>query len=120
MKPSNQPSQPSSEKNLSLEFAKALLEVEDALMTLKARFEQVERDRNLQAELKQRVAELKNSKLSEMRLELKEIQAKLEVLEINLESQLFSWNSVKEPFWQIVRFGGLGIIIGWILKSYAG
>lgn len=125
MKPSNQPSDPYSEnklseQNLSLEFAKALLEVEDSLVTLKARFEQVERDRNLQAELKQRASELENSKVPEMQAELKEIKAKIEVLEINLATQLFSWSTVKRPFWQIVRFGGLGVIIGWILKYYTG
>ncbi|MGL4619237.1 MAG: DUF2203 domain-containing protein, partial [Chroococcidiopsis sp.] len=46
--------------------------------------------------------------------------AQLETIEVNLESQLFSWGSLKAPFWQAVRFGGLGVIVGWILKSFTG
>ncbi|GAC1482640.1 MAG: hypothetical protein NVS2B14_21410 [Chamaesiphon sp.] len=50
---------------------------------------------------------------------MKQIQDQIETLEVNLESQLFSWGSLKEPFWQAVRFGGLGVVVGWILKSCA-
>jgi len=42
------------------------------------------------------------------------------MLETNLESQLFSWTSLKRPFWQIIRFGGLGVVIGWLLRSCVG
>jgi hypothetical protein len=55
-----------------------------------------------------------------LQTELKQIKEQLETIELNLESQLFSWGSLKEPFWQAVRFGGLGVVIGWILKSCAG
>ncbi len=60
------------------------------------------------------------SPLSEIKAEFLQIQNQLQVLEINLESRLFSWSSVKEPFWQVIRFGGLGVIIGWLLKSCVG
>ncbi|MCA1993960.1 MAG: DUF2203 domain-containing protein, partial [Coleofasciculus sp. S288] len=55
-----------------------------------------------------------------LQAELKRIKEELETIELNLESRLFSWGSLKEPFWQAVRFGGLGVVIGWILKSCAG
>ncbi|MBD0342554.1 MAG: DUF2203 domain-containing protein, partial [Microcoleus sp. Co-bin12] len=55
-----------------------------------------------------------------LKQELREIEKELETIELNLESRLFSWTSIIGPFWQAVRFGGLGILIGWILKSYAG
>ena len=54
---------------------------------------------------------------------LKQLQAlddQLEQIEADLESRLLSWSSFREPFWQIVRFGGIGVIIGVILKSCAG
>ena len=54
---------------------------------------------------------------------LKQLQAlteQLEQIEADLESRLLSWSSFREPFWQIVRFGGLGIGIGVILKSCTG
>ncbi|MFN5964006.1 MAG: DUF2203 domain-containing protein, partial [Pseudanabaena sp.] len=37
-----------------------------------------------------------------------------------LESRLISWSSFQEIFWQVVRFVGIGIIIGVILRSCAG
>jgi len=54
-----------------------------------------------------------------LKVELRQIKEQLEAIEINLESQLFSLGSLKEPFWQAVRFGGLGVVVGWILKSCA-
>jgi hypothetical protein len=36
---------------------------------------------------------------------------------VALESQLFSWNGIKEVFWQAIRFGGLGMVAGWVLRS---
>jgi multidrug resistance efflux pump len=52
--------------------------------------------------------------------QLQEISDRLEQIELDLESRLISWSSFNEIFWQIVRFVGIGIIIGVILKSCAG
>jgi hypothetical protein len=60
------------------------------------------------------------SPFPEIKAEFLQIQNQLQALEINLESRLFSWNSLREPFWQVIRFGGLGVIIGWLLKSCVG
>jgi len=113
--PGSEPNQPDTGAD---EFEQALSEVERSLQALKERYAQVQRDRQRQAELQQR--------REQVRRELRQpsnrqaLQAELETIELNLESQLFSWGSLKEPFWQAVRFGGLGIVIGWILKSFAG
>ncbi|WP_026082475.1 hypothetical protein [Mastigocladopsis repens] len=121
MKPPKQSSNvPSGEENHDQEFEQELLEVEQALVALKERYNQVQADKFHHRELQQRLKQLRHSKLAEMKAELKQIKQQLEVLELNLESQLFSWGSLKEPFWQAVRFGGLGVIIGWLLKSVAG
>jgi DNA repair exonuclease SbcCD ATPase subunit len=56
----------------------------------------------------------------ELHRQFQEISDRLEQLEADLESRLLSWSSLREPFWQIVRFGGLGVVIGVILKSCAG
>lgn len=117
MKPPKKQNEPSGEDS-SQEFQQGLSDVEQALIALKERYEQVENDYNLQNELKRRHSELRKSKLPEMKAELKHIEQQLEVLEINLESRLLNWRSFKDPFWQIVRFSGLGVIIGWLLKSY--
>lgn len=104
------------------EFEQVLSEVEQSLQSLKERYEQVKRDRQQQARLQQRREQLKKqlpntSHRQQLQTELRQIKEQLETIELNLESQLFSWGSLKEPFWQAVRFAGLGIVIGWILKS---
>jgi chromosome segregation ATPase len=107
------------------EFEQALAEVEQSLQSLKERYDQVKRDRSSQAELQHRREQIKRelrsgSNRGSLQTELKQIKEQLETIELNLESQLFSWGSLREPFWQAVRFGGLGVVIGWILKSCAG
>jgi uncharacterized coiled-coil DUF342 family protein len=122
MKPPKQFSNSSPEKNPEPEFEQELEEVERSLLSLKERYTQVQSAREQKAQLQQRRQDLQQNKkpTPEIKAELKHIQQQLEVLEINLESQLFSWRSFKKPFWQAVRFGGMGVIIGWILKSCAG
>jgi predicted RNase H-like nuclease (RuvC/YqgF family) len=102
-----------------LTFEQELAAVEQSLHSLKERYTQVEQDQQEQAQLHQRrdrlQAELEQAKQPELKAELKQIQSRLDELEFNLESRLFSWSSLKEPFWQIVRFGGLGMVLGWFL-----
>lgn len=115
-----QPAESSQQENHEQNFEQDLLEAERSLIVLKERYAQVQADQSLQTELKQHLKQLRHSHSSEMKAELRQIKQQLEVLEVSLESQLFSWSSVKKPFWQAVRFGGLGVIIGWVLKSIAG
>jgi len=123
--PSSDGSKPNQPDTGATEFEQALSEVERSLQSLRERYEQVKRDRQRQAELQHRREQIRkelrrNSNRGSLQAELKQIQEQLDVIELNLESQLFSWGSLKEPFWQAVRFGGLGIVVGWILKSCAG
>lgn len=116
--------------NDDLNLDQALQQVEQSLSNLKQRYIEVEQNQALQAQLRQREAELKKelrrtpsyerSRRQPLRNELRHIQEQLDTIQLNLESQLFSFSSLKEPFWQAIRFGGLGIIVGWILKSCAG
>ena len=103
------------------EFEQAFEEVMRSLVALKERYAQVKEDQQRQAQLLQRQKQLrKRNNRQEIQAELKQIQTQLETIELNLESSLLGWDSLKEPFWQAVRFGGLGVILGWILKSFAG
>lgn len=103
------------------ELGRSLADVERSLIALKERYAQVRLDQQQQAELQQRLKQVKRelprNHSPQLKAELKQIQEQLEAVELNLESQLFTWGSLKEPFWQAVRFGGLGIVVGWILKS---
>lgn len=104
------------------EIEQALDEIERSLLALKERYNQVNRDRALQAELTLQADQLEQQATNrqEIKAELQRIQQELEAIELNLESKLFTWSTLKEPFWQAVRFGGIGIIVGWILKALAG
>ncbi len=103
-------------------FEQILETVERSLQELKERYAQVEQDQPLQKELEARSqlirSQLHQSKSSSLKLELRKIEKQLEELEFNLESHLFSWAGFKEVFWQAVRFGGLGIVVGWSLAFY--
>ena len=117
------PTQPDPQPGDIKEFEQSLLDVEQSLVALKQRYTQVQQDLRRQADLQQRAIqvgqELRKNQLPQLKVELRQIKEQLEAIEINLESQLFSWGSLKEPFWQAVRFGGLGVVVGWILKSCA-
>jgi predicted RNase H-like nuclease (RuvC/YqgF family) len=98
------------------EFETAVAEIERSLQELKARYTQVIQDLQQQTELKLRQKQLKKQarRHPQLQIELAEIAQQLEDLAVSLESSLD-----KDSFWQAVRFGGLGIIIGWLLKSFA-
>lgn len=92
-----------------INFEQSLENVERSLIALKDRYAQVQRDQQQKAELETQKESAK------LKTELREIEQQLEELELNLESRLFSWSGLKEAFWMAVRFGGLGIAIGWSL-----
>lgn len=110
------------EENQQSGFEQELEEVETSLRLLKERYAQVQQDQKQKAQWQQEIKNIKQNKhkTPEIKTELERLEKELELLEINLESQLFSWKSLNRPFWQAVRFGGLGILIGWLLKSSIG
>jgi cobalamin-dependent methionine synthase I len=116
------------ESDAAIDFDQQLREVEQSLLLLKVRYAQVQADQTRQQDLQQRKEQVErqlqasrsNSHQTELKAELKQIRQQLEDLEVSLESKLFSWSGLKEVFWQAVRFGGIGIVVGWILRSIAG
>lgn len=113
---------PPNDSNEALDFERSLQEVEQALDALKVRYAQVKTDQQRQQELNQRLEQTqqalnRNRSSKSLQAELKQIRQQLEELELALESQLFSWSGLREGFWQAVRFGGIGVVIGWVLKA---
>jgi hypothetical protein len=104
-------------------FEQELLELDRSLTELKTRYAQVQQDEQTRSQLQphqdQLKRQLKQHPSPAIKAELKRLQTQLDELEFNLESRLFSWSSLKAPFWQILRFSGLGIIIGWFLAVAA-
>ena len=113
-------SSPYDDRDDNREIKKVLIEVEKSLEELRSRYLQVKEDLQKQAELVKYKQELEPKKVSNferepIKTELRDIEQQLNELEINLESVL-----LPDLFWQAVRFGGLGIAIGWFLKYLAG
>lgn len=106
------------------EIEQTLRDVERSLLLLKARYAQVQADQQRRQELRvqfnQTQHQFNQTRSNSLQAELKQIKQQLEDLEVALESQLFSWSGLKDVFWQAVRFGGLGIVVGWLLKTWAG
>ncbi len=85
------------------------------------RYAQVRGGDRRRDELEAQQANLQASPPSpELKKELEALEAELSQVELSLESELFSWDGLREVFWQAVRFGGLGIVLGWFLKTWAG
>jgi chromosome segregation ATPase len=43
------------------------------------------------------------------------LQQDIDEFELELATQTLGWQHVRETFWQAVRFGGLGVVMGWFL-----
>lgn len=110
-----------SSDNQNLETA--LDDAQSSLDKLKQRYAQIntaqEKRSELRVQYNRTQSELSRHRTKQLQEELKSIQQKLDEVEIVLESQLFNWSSLKEPFWMAVRFGGIGILIGWTLRAIA-
>ncbi|MBP0028403.1 hypothetical protein [Roseofilum sp. Guam] len=96
---------PPSETDPQPDWEQSLMDLEESLSSLKQRYTQVKEGQQQKQDLQHRLGQLQT--------ELKHIKEQLATLEVELESRLLSWLTVKEPFWQAVRFGGLGFAIGW-------
>ncbi|MEM9217396.1 MAG: DUF2203 domain-containing protein [Cyanobacteria bacterium P01_F01_bin.150] len=105
------------------DLAQSLEELEHDVAALRQRYSAIGAAQTEKKELRVRINraqnELRRHRTKQVQDELKALQERMEELELILESQLFSWSSLKEPFWQVIRFGGIGILLGWILKTLA-
>ena len=96
-------------------IATDIISIETELAALKARYAQVQADEALQITLKAQHSELSNVHpvTPDTQAELKALTTQLDELEMRLESRLLSWLGIRQYFWQIVRFGGAGLLLGW-------
>jgi hypothetical protein len=47
--------------------------------------------------------------------ELQRLQQAVDEFELTLMQSALGWQQVRETFWLAVRFGGLGLVLGWLL-----
>ena len=100
-----------------LDFDREIVELEQAIAALKQRQAEIELAERERVVLERQRNELnqKGTKHPDIKQELVQIRSRLEELDLTLESRLLNmW----EPFWQAVRFGGLGIAIGWFISTW--
>ena len=120
-----------------IEFEQTLSTIERSLLALKERYGAVQtaeiEQENLTKHRQEIEAQWQENQLPELEQELQHIDEQLQELSVTLESHLLSepalqdlfWKGLRqgilgEAFWQIVRFGGAGLVLGWLLKSWAG
>ncbi|MEL6457819.1 MAG: DUF2203 domain-containing protein [Cyanobacteria bacterium J06641_2] len=136
MESPEQSSPSTTEESLEQELEQEILSVEQSIDGLKQRYAQMLNDKQRQIELVRRFDEIKKemqqTTSQSLKAELRQIKEKLESLDNALGlfsesylvlfggSVIFTKSGLKDLFWQVVRFGGLGVIIGWLLKSIAG
>jgi len=81
-------------------------------------------ERRLQ-EIEEQIQELKlgialgyrRDRLEQGNLQIADSSKQLDAIYTEIASYLFNWSSLKVPFWQIVRFTGLGFLLGVALRS---
>ncbi|MFM7189654.1 MAG: DUF2203 domain-containing protein [Microcystaceae cyanobacterium] len=115
----------------------SLAALERSLAALRERYTQLQATQAEQTALEQHRQDLEKqwqaNQLPELEQELHQIQEQLTEINLTLESRLvpdeqlqaWLWQGLRrgilgELFWQIVRWGGLGVAIGWWLKTWAG
>ncbi|MFM7441877.1 MAG: hypothetical protein ACKO2V_25315 [Snowella sp.] len=120
-----------------IEFEQTLSTIERSLLALKERYGAVQNaeieQENLTKHRQEIEAQWQENQLPELEQELQHINEQLQELSVTLESHLLSepalqdlfWKGLRqgilgEAFWQIVRFGGAGLVLGWLLKSWVG
>jgi hypothetical protein len=104
------------------EIETSIQELEELLTELRDRYEQVKVDEPLRSQLKDQVAAhkkaLKTTPKASLKADLAKLSDQLDEVEMRLESRLVSWLGLREYFWQISRFGGIGVLIGWSLTTW--
>lgn len=102
--------------DLSLDpIATEISAIETELAALKARYHQVQADEALRITLQAQHLDLSSLRPAtpDTQAELKTLTTQLDELEMRLESRLLSWLGIRQYFWQLVRFGGVGLLLGW-------
>lgn len=110
------------------QFGENLAGVEEECGQLRDRYAQVTRDRLKRQQLGDRIEvvrpELDRAKTKvqwqDLNTQLKALETQMAELDVSLESRLFAESGFNEVFWQAVRFGGLGVVIGWLLARWVG
>ena len=98
-----------------VQFETALKETAKDFLALRDRYAEVKQAYQQRTELR---AQFDPATLPAA--ERQRLQKQIDTLEETLEGKILAWEMVKEPFWQALRFGGLGLVLGWFLRGWIG
>ncbi len=107
------------------EIGTAIQDLEQLLTDLRDRYQQIQADEPLRSQLQEQInsqqqqIQAQPDQKAKLKAELAQLNDQLDEVEMRLESRLVSWLGLREYFWQIVRFGGFGLLLGWGLTSWA-
>jgi hypothetical protein len=106
------------------EIGTEIQDLERLLVDLRDRYEQIQVDEPLRSQLQAQITTQKQisttpDQKANLKAELAKLTDQLDEVEMRLESRLVSWLGLREYFWQIVRFGGFGLLLGWGLTTWA-
>lgn len=103
------------------EFEVSLAQLEQELNNLKLIYYQLKQTGQLWNEPDQNVQNVEKQFFTpELVAQLEISKQKLWELAIDLTSRLSPYDGFGDIFWQTIRLTGLGIVIGWCLKSCTG
>jgi DNA repair exonuclease SbcCD ATPase subunit len=97
-------------------IAQRLLQLQARLSNLQTATENLAQLQSLQAQ----PAAAAPGQLAQIEAEAERLAQQTAELEAAIASQVFSWQPLQEIFWQAVRFGGLGLVLGWLVRGCAG
>jgi hypothetical protein len=106
------------------EIGTEIQNLERLLVDLRDRYQQIQADEPLRSQLQaqitaQQQVQARPDQKANLKVELAKLNDQLDEVEMRLESRLVSWLGLREYFWQIVRFGGFGLLLGWGLTTWA-
>ena len=95
------------------EDARSLAELMQQLEGLEARLYQLKTGISNLLQLQQIEAATPREDAQRSTQDVAHLQEAADAFELELASRVVSWQHLQEPFWQAVRFGGLGLLAGW-------
>ncbi|MBE9113812.1 DUF2203 domain-containing protein [Nodosilinea sp. LEGE 07298] len=98
--------------------SRSLPELMQQLDALEVRLHQLKAGIANLVQLQQLQADVPTTDVQRSAQEVAHLQETADNFELELASRVVSWQQLQEPFWQAVRFGGLGLLIGWCLAWF--
>lgn len=114
-------------ENFDTDFPVALTETEKTLQQLRDRYLEIKTAQAEKAQLEQKLSKVQTDMaaqaanqqtLADLQTELEQLQGQIQTLGMTLESQLWKWHDLKEPFWQFIRYFGLGFATAFLIQKF--